>query len=585
MRLSPLAFVGSLLVGGFAGAVDIQVDTTQTHQRLEGFGATTSSLKYGDTDNVPSALRPAANAAAYRDVHLNMGNLEVGPFESPSTSLYSPANDDGDPNTFNDAGFNWQQSDNLVDLIVAPGEAYGFDDYWLGPAISETYELAWAKAQRSSDYNAYLDECAEHVAALAIHWRDAYGRTPALMQLWNEPLSGNTEMSGATAQTLTDIVKRAGARLRAEGFSQLKFVVPADETETLSYDEAAAILSDPVAAQYVGAIAYHPYPYGSTYASVPNILATSGSGNPSATSIAIRNQLRDLGAQHGIPVFMVEVSHSEVAFRDFAGLRGRAIHIHDELIYADAAAFFGMNAFWDTVSNDQHYAGRTNPGLYADTDTIVLIEDGAGQTPGVFITETGYAIGHYARWLSRGSVRVDATSTDALVQVSAFRDDSQGRVVAVLINNTNSAQPAQVSVTGTQLDSSRAVEGETSVAGAYWTPLTGVTATSTGFSTALPPMSVTTVAARIAGWSAPDGGAADGGTGLDGGGASDGGAGSDGGAASDGGSGSDGGADLAGVDAGTGGGASGRCGCDAAPGGLLLLAVASLLTVARRRSR
>jgi hypothetical protein len=36
-------------------------------------------------------------------------------------------------------------------------------------------------------------------------------------------------------------------------------------------------------------------------------------------------------------------------------VRGRAIQIHDELVYADAAAFFGMNAMWDTTSHAQHY--------------------------------------------------------------------------------------------------------------------------------------------------------------------------------------------------------------------------------------
>src|SRR5262245_33131691 len=100
--------------------------------------------------------------------------------------------------------------------VVTPGKPYGFDDYWLGPAISETYEFAWATSLRSSDYAKYLDECGEHVAALAIHWRDAYKVTPALMQLWNEPIGGNGELAGGSIQEMVDIVKVAGARLRKE---------------------------------------------------------------------------------------------------------------------------------------------------------------------------------------------------------------------------------------------------------------------------------------------------------------------------------------------------------------------------------
>ena len=98
------------------------------------------------------------------------------------------------------------------------------------------------------------------------------------MQLFNEPLSGNGELAGGSVPEIIDIVKRAGARLRAEGFATMKFVIPAEETEELSLEHATAVLADPVARPFVGAIAYHPYPYGSTYASVPNILATSGSG-------------------------------------------------------------------------------------------------------------------------------------------------------------------------------------------------------------------------------------------------------------------------------------------------------------------
>jgi len=191
----------------FADAT-IRIDAA-THQTIDGFGATTISLIYGAIDNVPPALRAQAIDALNNQVKLNMGNLEVGPFESPPNMLYSPANDDNDPSVFNPSGFNWIQSDNMMSGVVTPGQAFGFDCFFIGPAISETYEFAWARALRGTDYNRYLDECAEHVAALAIHWRDAYGITPRYMQLFNEPLSGNGELPGGSRQDLVDIVKRA----------------------------------------------------------------------------------------------------------------------------------------------------------------------------------------------------------------------------------------------------------------------------------------------------------------------------------------------------------------------------------------
>ncbi len=79
---------------------------------MQGFGATTLSLVFGPQDNVPNpTLRALANDAAFNQIKLNMGNLEVEPSEAPASNVYAPANDDDDPFTITAAGFNWVQSD------------------------------------------------------------------------------------------------------------------------------------------------------------------------------------------------------------------------------------------------------------------------------------------------------------------------------------------------------------------------------------------------------------------------------------------------------------------------------------------
>jgi O-glycosyl hydrolase len=519
---------------------------------MEGFGATTSSLAYDTKDNVRADLRPLAIQSAYRDVGLNMGNLSPEPCESSPSNVFSPANDDGDPLSLNASGFNWIQSDNLVDKIVTPAKPYGFDAYYLGPVISTTFALAWVNALRSSDYDGFLNEIAEHVLAVATHWRDAYGITPRFLQLWNEPLSGNGELVGGSPQELVDIVKRTGVRLLAAGIVP-RFVVPAEETEAISLSHASLILADAEARSYVGAIAYHPYPYGSTYASVPNILSSSGAGTPNAAAVTARNNLRDLGAQYSLPVFMVEVSHSELSFDDFDGVRGRAIQIHDELEYADASAFFGMNALWDSTSHAEHYSGRSDPGFYSETDTIVLIDNGSGE---VRISPMGHAIGHYARWIRRGAVRLGATSSDPLVQISAFVEQARGQAVIVAINNATAERTLDVSFTG--LSVSGSATGEQSTAGAIWARLPeAALGSSSSFEFSAPARSITT-------WSMPllgamvDAGVAQAGTG----GATD--AGPSGGS---GGRGSAGTANDSGTAAGTGGKSAGTGGKSAGTGG------------------
>ncbi len=470
--------------------VAVTIDNTQPHQTMHGFGATTLSLDYNTTDNVPPALRTLAIDALYNQVKLNMGNLEVEPFEAPAANVYAPANDDGSPTTF--GAYNWVQSDNMMQKVVTPGAAFGFDHYWIGPVVSSGFALAWAPALRSSNYQLYLDEIAEHVAAVAIHWRDAYGVTPAYLQLFNEPLSGNGELAGGSVAEIIDIIKRSGDRLRAEGFATMKFVVTAEETEAISLRDAQMILADADARKYVGAIAYHPYPYGSTYASVPNILSTSGKGTPDATKVMVRNQLRDLGAPYGIPTMMVEVSHSDLAFDSFDGVRGRAIQIHDELTYADAAAFFGMNAMWDSTSHAQHYQGRPDPGFYSETDTVVLVDNTLNK---VVISPMGRAIGHYARWIKRGAVRLEVTSDDPLVQVTAFRDDAQGRLVLVAINNSDTPRTLAVAATGAPtLMGALTGERSTGTGDAdVWQAFTGTT-TGASWTVDLPAKSVASMA-------------------------------------------------------------------------------------------
>lgn len=137
------------------------------------------------------------------------------------------------------------------------------------------------------------------------------------------------------------------------------------------------------------------------YASVPRILQASGHGSPDADSVEQRRRLRDLCRQYRVPLWMTEVSHAEVDPRSFDHLRGRAIHIHDEMAYADDSALYGMNAMWDKNTHADHFAGRGGEvpnSCLTEEDTIALADN---DTNSVLITGTGYAIGHYARWLKQ----------------------------------------------------------------------------------------------------------------------------------------------------------------------------------------
>ena len=127
--------------------------------------------------------------------------------------------------------------------------------------------------------------------------------------------------------------------------------------------------------------------------------------------------------------------------------------------------------------------------LAGDVNVIV----NATMTGAVDITGIGYAIGHYARWVKPGAVRVDATSSDPPVQVSAFRDDSRGTVALVLINNAATLKSVSINFTGLSVTGNWT--GEQSTTSGYWKPFAASSATP--FTIILPETSVTSIGGRL----------------------------------------------------------------------------------------
>ena len=446
----------------------IEVDNSTTYQTVRGFGGTTWTLVFPNGDHL-GPYRAAAIEAAFGDVGISVGMLSIGLVETPldATDPWTQrGNDNNDPSIIAEAGFNFTGSDILRDAILTPASAYGYDRLELGPLIDLRGPLNWLQPIRATDYQRYLDEVAEHVLAVVRHWRDAYGLSPQLLHLFNEPTSGNGELVSTSVQEVVDIVERAGNRLRDAGFASVKFVVPNEETIGRSLDVARAILADPGARPYVGAIGYHAYPYGSVYASPARILATSGSGSPDQETRQLLGQLKTLGEQNDVPIWLTEVSegpgNTDFGFDAIENVLARAIHIHDNFAYAGASAFFGMITIWDSQTHAEHFAGRDVPFL-SEQSGMVLVDAGTGQ---IMITGMGYAVGQYARWIGREAVRIGATSGSARVIVTAFRNQTDGRIVVVAVNNESTEQLLRIALKGAS--SAGAASGELSYQGLRW---------------------------------------------------------------------------------------------------------------------
>ncbi len=492
-----------LLLPAVLGAADvpISIDAASPAQIIEGFGMTWG-MEYFSGSTPVDVLTPSQRArvldAQFNQVKIRLGQslpLYEAPQSTGSDFFGARANDNADPFTLDWAGFNTWTATNFKAKIsdAAPaGTASG-----IYPAINLNSSSAspWLNPYTSARKQAILDECAEKSLAMVSWWTTAYGAEPRFAHLVNEGFSGNTELQTMPPTWAADLVRTCGKRLRDAGYKTVKFVYPNEETESASLNIATQVLADPEARSYMGAIGFHPYPYGSDYSKVASILAGPGTGNPVASRVTVRNQLRDLAAPYGIQVWMTEASQGYYGqtvdystATGFNGLRARAIHIHDEFVYANASAWFGMNSSWSRTSTQLH-----NPSLifYGEAEAPVLTDQNSDE---VFITYTGYAIGHYARWIAPRSRRLACTSGDALIQTTAFRDRATGRLVLVAINNDASARTVAVSLAGAAIGGTGA--GERSTSAAYWQPLSSwtVPAGSTSMNLTLPALSVTSIA-------------------------------------------------------------------------------------------
>jgi Secretion system C-terminal sorting domain len=477
--------------------VNISVDQNTCYQVIDGFGATTSPLVYGTNDYI-TAYRDSATKLLYRDVKLNMGNISCGTFEAPTGSGGPSANDNSDPFIEDQNGFDWQYVENQKTKIIDYGSPYGFNDWYLEPKISTRWDWTgeWLRDLKAIDYNLYIDECAEHVVAALKFFRDSLGIVQPYVMPFNEALSGNGELDNGTYQEVKDILIAVGQRMELEGFGSTKLQIGNEERPDFSYNLLSFLLADTALSKYVGAIGYHPYPYGSQYASINNILDNPGQGQPVQAEIDIRQDLYNLAQQYGVKLWMTEVSNGWIggvegnlpidSVFSMLHVRGRAIHIHDEFKYATANAYFGMNALWDYDSHVDHFGTGSN--FYQEDGTFVLIDQRDG---GINLTGMAHAVGHYSRWITpRGTWRTESASDDSLIMVTSMIDTITNKTVLVVINNKSSSETINVRLQQAINDS---ISGEVSYSAVRWQTITPFAASGTyTFSHTLPGESVAT---------------------------------------------------------------------------------------------
>ena len=281
MKTNLLLWVGlsaALHVSAQTSNVVVVADIDQPRQVIAGFGgASSTALRYGSPGDLTDTLRRRAIDAAFGEVRLNLG-LAGTTLEGPPNT-YPGSNDNSDPNVIDWNRVQGSEEDLfrrwVLDFASNSGKTakqLGLSGYTIGGTVPNVrWANPWMYDLRRTNYTRFIEEAAENVLEDVSYYQRTFGEVTPLYWLGNEQMSGNSALGkngsdfGAIAPTqqMVDFVKAAGARLANVGFGSVKFIVGTEETEEASYALAAAILGDPVASGFVGAIAYHTYPYGS----------------------------------------------------------------------------------------------------------------------------------------------------------------------------------------------------------------------------------------------------------------------------------------------------------------------------------
>jgi O-glycosyl hydrolase len=430
-----LSAVVAILVAAAAGAAthgeavrhlaaaQVTVNLRSRHQVIDGFGSTWrvwSDPHLSNQGAPTTTVPPAAQAAILTNLYQTLGLTRARPFLDPGAQQ-TP----GGP-------FDFARTDAHAALI-RQARQFGLKTVLPAPVYLETWIL------NSGDPHAYVDW------AMAVLRRlRADGAPVPYYSVLNEPaVDGNFP-----PQWMHDVVIELGQRLRAAGF-RTKLVIPDDENPIEAYPRAVAVLEDPKARQYVGAVAFHIY----------NI------GGPSDWA-----KLRQLASRYGLPLWMTE--YSSDGYVDWNSSFDWAVKMHTLLTAGGVNAIDYLWGFF---------------GSWTEPATMLSITFQNGVYQSYAPTSTYWITGQYSRYVRPGSVRVDAAASSPLL-ASAY---TLGKGVAVVVlNPSDTVQSARVTVNGGPLlGSVRAVQ---SSATEHWQSLPSMRPTDGSVSAALPPESITT---------------------------------------------------------------------------------------------
>ena len=430
-----LLIAGVTLLNAPQAAAQVRIDVSTTYQVMEGFG---SSSRVWDDPHVSNARRtvipPEAQHEILTKLYAELGLTRVRPVLDGGIEH---TNDNGNPFSFDWARFNfeWKRNDAHVEL-VKQAIPYGLRVYFSTPILLEK----WMTESNPEEY-------VEWAMAVLLRWRDL-GLEMPYYSITNEP--GYKRGGIWSAEWMKTVVKLLGARMEAEGLNTM-LVIPDDINPGEAYKRSLAVLEDPEARQYVAALAYHLY----------------GKRDRDL------RRMRDLSLRYGIPLWMSE--YSEPRYVSYSGAMRWIRTVHDLIAnYRISAVDYMWGFFGSWEDHGAH--------------SLVQIKFDHGVYRGYKLSPTYYLTGQFSRFVRPGHVRVEASSADRDILVTAYKGSRD--LVVVVINAGHDRKQVSFTLTGGPMP--RSLLPVRTSRTEKWKRLAPVMPQYSSFTISLPAASVTT---------------------------------------------------------------------------------------------
>jgi len=396
MLLLPLAFGGARCDSPYAAhpAVSIALDPATSYQRIDGFGGSAAD---------ESALRamPEPDRSAVLD--LVFGDLAPSVVRIKPRPAMEPANDDADPAHVNAAGFVrpddhlWQ----LAEIFARGNHPFLIGALWTPPAWMKTTNQECCGGTLRAGMDAELAE----FFSVYLSYLEQAGHPLDSLSIQNEPEAASPwDANTYTPPRMGNVLEAVAQRIVADGHST-RLHGPDDAIANFVPIYLPALLAKPTVASLFDAVGFHLY--GATF-------------YPDSSTVAAEVAPVANAAPAEMPLWMTEFSNTT--------LQGYGSHDEGiwqaELIHESLVNGVSMYVMWNLY----------RPGGPGEAAIVIPTTPGAH---GYTVTPKYWTLRQYAKYVRAGALRIEASSDDADLLVTAFRDDAAGKLVAVAINRAD----------------------------------------------------------------------------------------------------------------------------------------------------